>query len=349
MARHDAPPRAQLGVGVAILAVIVLPGLGAPWLAPYDPVEQTDAVAGRHLPPLTVMAAVQLEHGRWRLADRVERTAEGLWVERLGRSELIPAEQILNLTADGVSDRRVFLLGTDGFSRDVFSRLIHGARISLFIGGTSIILALTIGVAVGALAALGGRFVDSLLMRIVDGLITFPWLILLIALAAIFPTGKWTLSLLLGGTAWMGISRLVRAEILSLKERDFIVAARGLGAGPLRIFFRHLLPNALTPILVYATLMIGGLILVEASLSFLGYGVQAPDPSWGNMIADGRNSMGVAWWIGIFPGLAIVVTVIALSLVADALRDVLDPRRYGSENGGGSGDPELRGATHAHE
>ncbi len=349
MARRDRSPRAQLGVGLAILAVIVLPGLGAPWLAPYDPVEQTDTVAGRHLPPLTVKAAVRLEHGRWRLADRVERTPEGLWVDRLGQRQLIPAAQVLNLTPDGVGDRRLFLLGTDGFGRDVFSRLIHGARISLFIGMTAIVLALTIGVAVGAFAALGGRFVDSLLMRVVDGLITFPWMILLIALAAIFPTGRWTLSLLLGGTAWMGISRLVRAEILSLKERDFIVAARGLGAGELRILFRHLLPNALTPILVYATLMIGGVILAESALSFLGYGVQAPDPSWGNMIAEGRYTMGVAWWIGIFPGLAIVVTVIALSLVADSLRDVLDPRRLGSERGGGTEEPELRGATRAHE
>jgi len=331
MARRDRV-RARLRMGLAVLAVIVLAGLGAPWLAPYDPGEQTDAVAGRHRPPFTEMAAVELGHGRWRLADRVERTAEGLRIERLGKSEIIAAEEVLNLTEAGVRDRRVFLLGSDGFSRDVFSRLLHGARISLFIGVTSIVLALTIGVAVGALAALSGRFVDSLLMRTVDGLITFPWLILLIALAAIFPTGKWVLSLLLGGTAWMGISRLVRAELLSLKERDFIVAARGLGAGPLRIFFRHLLPNTLTPILVVATLMIGGLILTEASLSFLGYGIQAPDPSWGNMIAEGRYTMSVAWWVAVFPGLAIVVTVIALSLVADGLRDVLDPRTSASES-----------------
>ena len=318
---------ALLKAGAAGLGVVVLAGLLAPWAAPYDPLEQPDPVAARHRPPLTVMAAVKLDHGRWQLADRVERVDGGLELERLGASRVLPASEVLNLTADGVADRRVFLLGSDRFSRDVLSRVIHGARVSLLIGFLSMTLSLVIGVAVGALAALGPRLVDSLLMRFVDGLIAFPWLLLLIVLAALFTTGRWALVVLLGCTAWMGIARLMRAELLSLKERDFVIAARGLGAPPWRIFLRHLLPNALTPVLVQSVLLVGNLILFESTLSFLGFGVQPPYPSWGNMIAESRHFMSTAWWGGVFPGLALVGTVIALNLVTDGLRDLLDPRR----------------------
>ncbi len=319
-------PRRSVGLASVVLAAVAAAGLLAPWIAPYDPLEQPDAVVGRHLPPLTVYPAVRLEYG-WELAERVERTPEGLRLERRGTTTERRAEEVLNLTEDGVSDRRFYLLGSDRLSRDVFSRLVYGARASLAIGLGSVALAFLIGVTVGALAALGPRFLDSLLMRTVDGMIALPWLVLLIFLVALFPGSNLTMMvLLLGGSTWMGLARLVRGELLSLKERDFILAVRGLGAGPVYVFWRHLLPNALPPLLIDATLRIAGLILFESTLSFLGFGIQRPRPSWGNMIAESRNSMGTAWWEGLFPGLAIVATVLSLAVVADALRDRLDPR-----------------------
>ncbi|MEE8526003.1 MAG: ABC transporter permease [Thermoanaerobaculia bacterium] len=318
---------ALLRAGTAIFAVMAVFGLGAPWLAPYDPSEQPDGIAGQYRPPLTVMAAVQLDHGGWLLADRVERRPEGLLVDRLGTTELLPLERVRNLDGDGVRDRRIFLMGSDKYSRDVFSRWLYAARLSLLIAILALVLSLTVGIAAGALAALGGPILDSVLMRLVDGLISFPWLFLIITLTALFNAGTWSLVLLLGFTGWMSVARLTRAELLGLRQREFVQAARGLGAGEVRIFFRHLLPNALTPLVVEGTLRIGRLILIEASLSFLGFGVQPPDASWGNMIAEGRGAMLSAWWVSTFPALALIITVIGFGLLSDGLRDDLDPRR----------------------
>lgn len=315
--------------GAGLVAFLLLTALAAPWLAPYDPAEQLDPVAGRYRPPGTVVAAVRLDDGGWRLADRVERIPEGLVIDRLGRTEVLEAARVANLTPDGVADRRVFLLGTDKFGRDIGSRMLHGARVSLAVGMLSVALALTLGIAAGSAAALGGPVVDSLLMRTVDALLAFPWLFLMLLLAALFTPGTWTLVLLLGAGSWMGMSRLARAEILGLQRREFVVAARAIGQGPMKILFRHLLPNALTPVLVQATLLIGNLILVESSLSFLGLGLQPPTPSWGNMIAEGREALRNAWWIATFPGAALALTVIAFNLLADGLRDLLDPRSAG--------------------
>ena len=320
--------------GGAVLLFFFAVGLAAPWLAPYDPTEQIDAVAGRHLPPLTVMAAVELEHGVWKLADRVERTADGLRIERLGQVRHYAEHEVENLTAGGVADRRVFVLGSDKFSRDVLSRLIHGARISLAIGLASVALALVIGVAVGALAALGGALLDAVLMRGVDGILTIPWSFLIITLTALFPPDTRVLILLLGMTAWPGISRMTRAELLGLKQRDFIHAARGQGLSETRILFRHMLPNAMTPLLVAATLRIGTLILFEASLSFLGFGVQPPQASWGNMVSDGQGFLLTAWWVSTFPAAALITAVVSIHLVGDGLRDVLDPRNETSSRTG---------------
>lgn len=316
-----------LQAGLAGLAVVILVGALAPWIAPYDPLEQLDAVGGRHRPPLTVMAAVRLRDKGWQLADRVERVPGGLLIERDGKRRVEPAEQVLNLTGDGVADRRVFVLGSDRFGRDVLSRIVYGARISLLIGFLAVAIALVIGCTVGALAALGPRLVDAFLMRVVDGMLAFPWILVLIVLVAFFAAGTRTLTVMMGCLAWMGIARLMRAELMSLKQRDFVVAARGLGASPWRVFFRHLLPNAFAPVLLQAVLIVGGLILAESTLSFLGFGVQPPEPSWGNMIAEGRHHLSRAWWAGLFPGLALVGTVIALNVAADGLRDLLDPRR----------------------
>ncbi|HWM91011.1 MAG TPA: ABC transporter permease [Thermoanaerobaculia bacterium] len=312
--------------GAGIVGLLLLAAALAPWLAPYDPAEQLDPVAARYRPPGTVLAAVRLADGGWRLADRVERTPSGLAVERLRRREVLSEAEVLNLAADGVADRRVFLLGTDRFGRDVLSRMLYGAQVSLAVGLLSVLIALTLGVAVGSAAALGGPVLDSVLMRGVDALMAFPFLFLMILLSALFAPGTAALILILGSVAWTTISRLTRAELLGLKRREFVVAARAIGQTPMKILFRHLLPNALTPILVRATLMIGNLILLESSLSFLGMGIQPPTPSWGNMVAEGRDALYQAWWIATFPGAALAVTVIAFNLLADGLRDLLDPR-----------------------
>ncbi len=308
-----------------MVAALLLIGAAAPWLAPYDPTEQLDPPAGLYRPPGTALAAVHLKSG-WRLADRVRRTPDGLEIERLGRMETLPAAAVLNLTPSGVADRRLFLLGSDRFGRDIFSRMLVGARVSLAVGLLSMALALTVGVALGSAAALGGRLVDALVMRGVDALLSFPALFLMLALSAFFKPGSTSTVVILGLTAWTGISRLTRAEILSLKNREFVLAARAIGQRPLVILWRHLLPNALTPVLIQATLLVGLLILVESALSFLGLGIQPPQPSWGNLISEGRDVLLRAWWVATFPGAAIAFTVIAFNLLADGLRDRLDPR-----------------------
>ena len=221
-----------------------------------------------------------------------------------------------------------FLLGTDSFSRDVWSRLVYGARVSLGIGAVAMLVAATVGTAVGAVAGYFRRWVDTVLMRFVDVGLAMPRIfVLLMAVALWEHIALWVLVLLIGLTGWFGTSRLVRAEVLSLREREFVAAARALGAGAGRVIFRHVLPNAAAPIIVSGALGIGHMMLLEAGLSFLGLGVPSPIPSWGNMIADGWQRMTVAWWSSTFPGLAISLVVMALNAVGDALRDGLDPRK----------------------
>jgi peptide/nickel transport system permease protein len=316
----------SLAAGAVLTCVLALAALAAPWLAPYDPDEQLDPAAAAHRPPGTTLAAVRLANGTWRLADRVERIPEGLRIERQQRTEILPAGQVVNLTPDGVADHRFFLLGSDKFGRDLWSRMLWGGQISLAVGLLSALLSLVLGVTIGAAAALGGRWVDGLLMRGVDVFLSFPWILLLITLTALFRPGTWALVFILALGAWMGISRLIRAEILGLQQREFVLAARAIGLGPFTIFRRHLLPNALTPVLIQTMLLIGQIILIESSLSFLGLGVQPPTPTWGNMVAEGRESLAWAWWVATFPGAAISLTVIAFNLLGDGLRDVMDPR-----------------------
>lgn len=309
----------------ALLGLLFAASLLAPWLAPYPPNEQIDPAVARIRPPGTVLHAVALADGRWLLADRVERTADGLRLERLGRAETLPADAVRNLTDDGVADRRRFWLGSDRYGRDLLSRLLYGGRVSLAIGLSAVVLAMTLGLAVGIAAALGASWVDALLMRATDALLAFPLLFLLLALSALFHPGATVLVVTLGLTSWMGVSRLMRAELLGLADRDFVLAARGLGLPPGRIIRRHLLPNALTPVLVQATLLVADVILAESALSFFGFGSQPTTPTWGRLIYDGRDLLPNGWWISTFPGVAIATTVVSFNLLADGLRDVLDP------------------------
>jgi len=217
-------------------------------------------------------------------------------------------------------------LGTDQFARDVLSRLLYGARISLSIGFLAVAISVTIGTTLGAVAGYLGGPVDTAIMRFVDMVISFPRLVLLITIIALFEPSIFLITAVLGLTLWPSTARIVRGEVLSLKEREFVQAAVALGYSRPRIIFRHLIPNALAPVIVAATLGIGNTIVLEAGLSFLGLGVQPPTPSWGTMVEAGRGQLLDAWWLSTFPGLAIVFTVLSFNLVGDGLRDALDPR-----------------------
>ena len=279
-----------LGGGI-LLAMLALAALAAPWLAPHDPLQ-------------------------------------------------------VNLPAALLPPSAAYPLGTDQLGRDVLSRLLYGARISLTIGSIAVGISVLVGSAVGATAGFYGGWVDSALMRLVDTLLSIPTIFLLLAVIAMDP-GERLLALgalpvagpmfraifaavdpqivvlmaVIGLMSWMGVARLVRAEILSLKEREFVLAARVLGASPWRLITRHLLPNAAGPVLVSATLGVGGAILTESVLSYLGLGVQPPTPSWGNILNEGRVALGVAWWLTLAPGFCILITVLAFNLLGEGIRE----------------------------
>lgn len=221
------------------------------------------------------------------------------------------------------------IMGTDQFSQDVFSRILYGSRVSLTIGLVAVGISATLGAFLGAVAGYWGGRTDTLIMRLVDMVMAIPRLVLLIAIVAFFPGGLVIVVVALAFTQWPLVTRLVRGEILALREREYAEAARALGFTRWRILFRHLLPNAIGPLIVVAALGVGDAIVLEAGLSFLGLGVPAGTPSWGSMVSWGRDYLVDAWWIATFPGLSIVLAVVAFNLVGDGLRDALDPRQSG--------------------
>jgi peptide/nickel transport system permease protein len=217
-------------------------------------------------------------------------------------------------------------LGTDQVGRDILSRIIHGARLSLLVGFTAVVVSVLVGVTLGLVSGFVGGRVDSLLMTVVDVTLSFPQLLLALAFVAALGPSLVTIILVLGLTGWERYARVVRAEVLALREKDFVEAAHALGVGTARVILRHLLPNTFSSIIVLSTLQVAQAILQEAALSFLGVGSGRTYPTWGTMIALGRDFVSVAWWLATFPGLAILLTVLAINLVGDRLRDTLDPR-----------------------
>ncbi len=225
------------------------------------------------------------------------------------------------------------LFGTDELGRDVLSRMIWGSRVSLQVGILAVGIAIVIGVVFGSVAGYYGGKIDSIIMRFVDIMLAFPTLFLILAVISILEPSIYNIMIIIGFTGWMDVARLVRAEFLTLRERDFVLAAKASGASNIRLIFGHILPNALSPVLVAGTFGIAGAILIESGLSFLGLGVQPPNPSWGNMITSGKDNIEIAWWLSLFPGLAILITVLSYNLVGEGLRDAIDPRLWEAEEG----------------
>jgi peptide/nickel transport system permease protein len=257
-----------------VLGVIVLLGLLAPLVAPYNPAAQPDIVFGKNLPP-------SFAH----------------------------------------------LFGTDPYSRDVLSRVIYGARLSLMIGVLATIVSLTFGVAYGAIAGYAGGVLDAIMMRVLDAFLSIPRLLLLLGVLVAWPhLSIAALVVFLGLTGWFGLSRIVRGQVLALKHAEFVTAAQALGASRRRILWRHLLPNIVSPIVVAGTLGVAHVIVLEAGLSYLGIGVPQPLASWGNIILDGADQIATFWWISFFPGLFMVLTVMTLNILAEALSDAHERR-----------------------
>jgi peptide/nickel transport system permease protein len=280
--------RNRLGVvGFAILVLVGFAAIFAPLLAPYDPAE----------------------------GDIMERL-------RCPATTSCPVYGTTN-TIDGTTEH---ILGTDALGRDILSRVIYGARVSLIVGITAVLLGAGFGTAMGLFSGYYGGWLDTIIMRIGDIFLAFPYLLLAIAIVAVLGGGLLNVIIVLAIATWVPYARLTRGSVLSTKAHEFIVAARAIGVSDGSILFRHLLPNVVTPVIVYGTFAVAAAIIAEASLSFLGLGVGSSTPTWGNMLADGRAYLSTAWWLATIPGVAIMLTVLSINLIGDWLRDALDPQ-----------------------
>ena len=263
--------------GLGVVVTVLLAAAFAPWLTPFDPLEQ----------------------------DINQRLKEPGWQ-----------------TAEG----RVHVLGTDHLGRDILSRVIFGSRIALVVGLSAVLISGVLGMAIGLVSGYFGGKVDDFFMRLADIQLAFPFILLAIAVIGVLGPSLRNIIIVIGVSSWVVYARVVRGEVLSIREREFVQAAIALGSRDGRVVVRHVLPNAFTPWLVVATLDMARVIVIESALSFLGLGVQPPTPTWGGMLADGRVYITTAWWLATFPGLAILVTVLGINLFGDGLRDTLDPR-----------------------
>ncbi len=264
-------------VGLGVVVIVLLAALFAPWLSPFDPLEQ----------------------------DINQRLKEPGWQTAAGR---------------------IHVLGTDHLGRDILARVIFGSRIALVVGLSAVLISGVLGMAIGLVAGYFGGKVDDFFMRLADIQLAFPFILLAIAVIAVRGPTLFNIILVIGVSSWVVYARVVRGEVLSIREREFVQAAIALGSRDGRVVVRHVLPNAFTPWLVVATLDMARVIVIESALSFLGLGVQPPTPTWGGMLADGRVYLSTAWWLATFPGLAIFITVLGINLLGDGLRDTLDPR-----------------------
>lgn len=307
--------------GLIIIALLVFVAIFAPWLVPHD--RNLIYKKANLVPPIGWDRAA----GKNTTVFNPSGTRFSLTQEDIDRELPEAARKQYKAPRPGRDGNYYFPLGTDKAGRDILSRLIYGARVSLIVGVVAEIIAVLIGVAIGAMAGFYGGRLDNLLMRFTDIFFAFPSLLLAIAmLAAMEKPGLASIFIALGVTGWTPIARIVRGQVLAVKENEFIQAARAQGANDFRLIMGHIMPNSMAPIIVVATLGVAGNILGEAGLSFLGLGIQPPEPSWGNMLADGRAAIDTAWWVSLLPGLCIVFTVLGFNLLGDGLRDALDPR-----------------------
>ncbi|RTY34516.1 ABC transporter permease [Chlorobium phaeovibrioides] len=348
-------------IASAIIFILYSVAFLAPYIAPFSPYDQQDFLVTAYQPPLSRIDALVLKQPKtleipmqkgegsviWmantlisdfrklktrnephaiRFVNSVHEEARNAVYRQGMRTKTIP---LAELAGPQYKVTRTFLLGTDQYGRDILSRVIYGSRISLSIGFLVVLISVSLGTVIGVSSGYFGGWVDAVMMRIVDVLIAFPALFLILIIIATFGNSIYLIVITLSFTGWMGVARIVRSQVLSLKEQEFILAARSLGLSDMRIIFRHLAPNTLTPVIIAATLRIGSIILTEAGLSFLGLGVQPPVPSWGNIINEGRDSLLNHWWISTFPGIAILTTVVCFNLLGDGVRDALDPRMRG--------------------
>ncbi len=348
----------------AVIFILYSAAFLAPFIAPFSPYDQQDFLVTAYQPPFSRVDALILKQSKTltipiqqgntpeiHLANNLISDFQALKtrnephalrfineyhlegdsiVYRQGiRTKKMPFAELASSEGDKLAITRTFILGTDQYGRDILSRVIYGSKISLSIGFLVVLISVTLGTVIGVTSGYFGGWIDAVMMRLVDVLIAFPALFLILIIIATFGNSIYLIVITLSFTGWMGVARIVRSQVLSLKEQEFILAAKSLGLSNLRIIFRHLAPNTMTPVIIAATLRIGSIILTEAGLSFLGLGVQPPTPSWGNIINEGRDSLLNYWWISTFPGIAILTTVVCFNLIGDGVRDALDPRMRG--------------------
>ncbi|MGV8039107.1 MAG: ABC transporter permease [Thermoanaerobaculaceae bacterium] len=303
--------RSALALGVVgVLAV------AGPFVCPA-PDAISDPSGTALLPPGSHRILLLLADGSTLAAETAAPLAGGWEVHRLGEVRVVPGESVRE-----VASRR-FWLGTDALGRDVLARLLWGGRVSLALGLLALAVSTLLGTLVGLAAGWAGGVLDATLMRLADAVLAVPMLVLVLLLTALLRPSLGVLAVVIGLSSWMGVARLVRAQVQSLRQRDFVLGLRAIGASRTRILLRHVLPNTLAPLGQDAALRLGDLVLIESSLSFLGFGVQPPTASWGSMLADGQAALGSGWWLVVFPGCLLAVTVLATALLAEGLQEKL--------------------------